>query len=399
MRFSYLLRMAFKNLFGHKMRTLLTVFGVAISIGFVCFLLAFGYGLQKIATDQIANGDTLKMLDVSIGSSRVVNLNQETINKLYSFNEVARVYPRVAVASEIEYESSKIDSVVYGLNTDLLNIIKPNVTEGQSYNQTDANKVMINSTVARQLTTGEPSTLIGKELTVSVVLRTDLFSDEATKPRIETAKYIVTGIMDEGSTPYIYLPLNAITTYGVDKFSAIKVELKDSDLVEIVKPQIEHLGFKVDSIKNTIDQVEQFFNVFQVVLLIVGAVAVIVAAVGMFNTLTISLMEKTREVGIMKVLGAKKKDIWRIFIAESLVVGLLGCVVGVAFSLILGGIVNWSISMAARSSGNASVTLFQLPWYYVLIVVVVAIGISVLTGLYPSRRATKINPLDALRYE
>jgi putative ABC transport system permease protein len=265
--------------------------------------------------------------------------------------------------------------------------------------QDDVNKVLINATVARQLTTAEPSTLIGKEITIRLVLRAELFSDEAAKSTIESAKYTVTGIMDEGATPYIYVPLNAITKYQVDRFSAVKVELKDADLVENVKPQIEHLGFKVDSIKNTIDQVEQFFSVFQVILLIIGAVAVIVAAVGMFNTLTISLMEKTREVGIMKVLGAKKKDIGRIFIAESLVVGLLGCTAGILFSVLVGSIINLSISMAARSSGNASVALFYLPTHYALIIVAAAIVISVFTGLYPSKRATRINPLEALRYE
>jgi putative ABC transport system permease protein len=399
MKLTYILRLAFKNLFGHRMRTFLTIFGVAISIGFVCFLLAFGYGLQKIATDQIADGDTLKMLDVSVGSSRVVNLDQETINKIYAFDEVAHIYPRVAVASDIQYESSKVDSVAYGLNADLLGIVKPNISAGQSYAQDEANKALLNATVARQLTTANPSTLIGKEVTIRLVLRAELFSNETATSTIESAKYIVSGIMDEGTTPYIYVPLNAITKYQVDRFSAIKVELKDADLVEKVKPQIEHLGFKVDSIKNTIDQVEQFFSVFQVILLIIGAVAVIVAAVGMFNTLTISLMEKTREVGIMKVLGAKKKDISRVFVAESLIVGIAGSVVGIALSVLVGSLINLSISIAARSSGNASVTLFNLPVHYTLIIVAAAIVISVLTGLYPSRRAAKINPLEALRYE
>jgi putative ABC transport system permease protein len=399
MKLTYVLRLAFKNLFGHRMRTLLTIFGIAISIGFVCFLLAFGYGLQKIATDQIADGDSLKMLDVTVGSSRVVNLDQETINKIYAFDEVARIYPRVAVASDIQYESSKIDSVAYGLNTDLLGIVKPNISAGQSYTQDEVNKVLLNATVARQLTTANPSTLIGKEVTIRLVLRAELFSDETATSTIESAKYIVSGIMDEGTTPYIYIPLNAVTQYQVDRFSAIKVELKDADLVEKVKPQIEHLGFKVDSIKNTIDQVEQFFSVFQVILLIIGAVAVIVAGVGMFNTLTISLMEKTREVGIMKVLGARRKDISRVFIAESLIVGVAGSVVGIALSVLIGSLINLSISIAARSSGNASVALFNLPVHYTLIIVAAAIIISVLTGLYPSRRAAKINPLEALRYE
>jgi ABC-type antimicrobial peptide transport system permease subunit len=399
MRLTYILKVAYRNLLGHKMRTLLTIFGVAISVGFVCFLLAFGYGLQKIATDQIANGDSLKMLDVTVGSSRVVSLDQETINRIYSFDEVAHIYPRVAVASDIQYESSKVDSVTYGLNADLLGIVKPVISVGQTYGQDDVNKVLLNTTVARQLTNADPASLIGQEVTIRLVLRTELFSDEAATTKLESAKYTVSGIMDEGSTAYVYVPLNAITSYGVDRFSAIKVELSDSDLVERVKPQIEHLGFKVDSIKNTIDQVNQFFSVFQVVLLIIGAVAVIVAGLGMFNTLTISLMEKTREVGIMKVLGAKKKDIGRIFIAESLIVGVMGSVIGMAVSVAIGGLINLSISIAAKSSGNAAVTLFCLPWQLILIIIGIAVTISVLTGLYPSRRATKINPLDALRYE
>lgn len=399
MKYSYILRLAIKNLLGRKLRTFLTIIGVAISVGFVCLLMAFSYGLQRAATEQIASGDTLKNIDVSNGSSKLVSLDNTAIDKIKDFSEVAKVYPQIALAGDVQIGESKSDGVIYGTNNDLLDIIKPKMVGGNLYTQ-DANQtVILNTTLARKLTNNAPETLVGQIIDLRLVLRTDLFTDKTAVTQIKAIKATVAGITEDGKTSYAFVPLKTVTDLGVDRYSALKVQLKSADDVEKVKSQIEFMELKVSSVKDTIDQVNQFFQVFQIILVSVGAISVIVATLGIFNTMTISLIEKTREVGLMKILGVKKVYIRRIFMTEALIIGLAGGLIGVISSIAVGQSINYAINAMAVSSGNVAVNIMYFPILLVLLIMVISVLISLLAGLYPARRTTRISPLDALRYE
>ncbi len=399
MKYSFIFRLAIKNLLGRKLRTFLTIMGVAISVGFVCLLMAFSYGLQRAATEQIASGDTLKNIDVSNGSSKLVSLDNTAIDKIKDFSEVAKVYPQIALAGDVQIGESKSDGVIYGTNNDLLDIIKPKMVGGNLYAQ-DANQtVILNTTLARKLTNNAPETLVGQIIDLRLVLRTDLFTDKTAVTQIKAIKATVAGITEDGKTSYAFVPLKTVTDLGVDRYSAFKVQLKSADDVEKVKSQIEFMELKVSSVKDTIDQVNQFFQVFQIILVSVGAISVIVATLGIFNTMTISLIEKTREVGLMKILGVKKVYIRRIFMTEALIIGLAGGLIGVISSMAVGQSINYAINAMAVSSGNVAVNIMYFPILLVLLIMVISVLISLLAGLYPARRTTRISSLDALRYE
>ncbi len=391
--------LAVKNLLGRKLRTLLTIIGVAISVGFVCLLMAFSYGLQRAATEQIASSDTLKNLDVSNGSSKLVSLDNTAINKIKDFSEVAKVYPQIALAGDAQVGGSKTDAVIYGTNNDLLDIIKPKMVSGKLYSQDATQAVVLNTTLASKLTNSAPESLIGQTIDMRLVLRSDLYTNKAATTQIKAIKATVTGITSDGKASYAFVPLKTITDFGVDRYSALKVQLKSSDNIETVKSQIEFMDLKVSTVKDTIDQVNQFFQVFQIVLVSVGMISVIVATLGIFNTMTISLIEKTREVGLMKILGVKKVYIRRIFMTEALLIGLAGGLIGVISSMVIGQTINYSIQAMAVGSGNVAVTIMYFPALLVLLIMVISVLVSLLAGLYPARRTTKISPLDALRYE
>jgi len=400
MKYLYILRLAVKNLLGRKLRTFLTIIGVAISVGFVCLLMAFSYGMQMAATEQIASGDNLKNIDVTDGSSKLVDLDNTAINNIREFSEVSKVYPQVALAGDAGLDDSKSDGVVYGTDNDLLNIIKPNMTSGRLYAQDASESVVLNTTFARKLTNNAPETLVGQTIDIRLVLRNDLFTDPTAKTtQIQSVKATVTGITDDGKTPYMFVPLKTVTNLGVDRYSSIKVQLKNTDSVEKVKSQIEFMGFKVSAVKDTVDQVNQFFQVFQIILISVGMISVIVATLGIFNTMTISLIEKTREVGLMKILGVKKIYIRRIFMAEALIIGLVGGSIGVISSIAIGQAINYMLYTMAVGSGNIAVNIMYFPILLVVLIMIVSVMVSLLAGLYPARRTTRISPLDALRYE
>jgi putative ABC transport system permease protein len=119
----------------------------------------------------------------------------------------------------------------------------------------------------------------------------------------------------------------------------------------------------------------------------------------MFNTLTVSLLEKTREVGLMKAIGMKSNEVHRLFLAESIVMGLLGGIFGLALSVIAGQLLSFILSVLSVTKGLGYIQIVYIPVFLGLGVIGLAFLIGVLTGLYPSYRATKISALNALRYE
>lgn len=397
MKLGYIFKLAMKNLVGHKMRTLLTVGGVAISVGFVVFLISLGYGLQRVSTTQIANLEALQVLDVVSGKSKIVVVNEEAIDKFMGIGGVTEVEPQVSLASRIKFKSSEIDGVVYGKNLEYLNLEQPKIISGRKYSSNSVNEALINVAGQTQFAASE---IVGQNVIVTTVLKPELqAAGDSVKPKKLELTYKVVGIIDDKSAPYLYVPLDVLSTEGLVNYTGAKVKVANKDQVDKAKLQIENLGFKTTSIKDTVDQINQFFSIFQVVLMSFGTIAVVVACLGMFNTLTISLLEKTREVGFMKALGTTRKDIYRLFISESLLIGALGSVVGITIGVALGTSLNLTIAGLAKATGNQSVQIFYTPIYLIFLIIVVSVFISFLTGLYPARRAARINALDAMRYE
>jgi ABC-type antimicrobial peptide transport system permease subunit len=174
---------------------------------------------------------------------------------------------------------------------------------------------------------------------------------------------------------------------------------ESQDDVSALQAAIQDLGYRTSSARETVEQANVIFDVFKVLLLFFGSIAVVVAFVGMFNTLTISLLEKTREVGMMRALGATHRDVQRLFLTEALIIGILGGVSGVVLALLTGLAVNGGVAVLAGVTGNEPATIFYSPALMVAAMFVIASVSSFLTGLYPARRAAKTKILDALRYE
>jgi hypothetical protein len=169
--------------------------------------------------------------------------------------------------------------------------------------------------------------------------------------------------------------------------------------VESTRKQIENIGFSTEYVGDTVSEISQVFTLFRVILGAFGLIAMIVAALGAFNTLTISLLERVREVGLFKALGMRNKDVYKLFLAESIIIGITGGLIGLFFGTMLGNLINVILSFLAQKSGAEQIQIFITPWTFSLSVAGFSIIVGFLTGWYPSRRAVKINPLDALKYE
>jgi putative ABC transport system permease protein len=205
-------------------------------------------------------------------------------------------------------------------------------------------------------------------------------------------------INDENSI-FAYIPLKSISDINIDKFDQLKVKVSDNTVMEPIRSQIMNQGFLVSSLSDTIDQANKIFQVIQIILFSFGFVALLVSAIGMFNTMTISLMEKTTEIGIMRSLGITGRDIKTIFYMESSIMGFLGGLGGVLIGFLGGKIVNFGFNLLASSLGGKPLELFYIPSIFIFGIIIFSTIVGLLTGVFPSHRASKLNPIDALHYK
>lgn len=395
----FLIKLVIKNFKRYKMRTLLTSGGVALSIGFITFLVALSYGFQELSTDGIRNIEEFKMLDVDTGKSKITSISEGSIDEMSNIFGVEKVYPSVSLAGDFSLQDKEVTGIVYGMTSDTLKIERPKVIMGKSFSSEDAAEVLLNSGVVKGLGIDDLNNVVGQSLDIKTITRPELLSGDEKNFKSESRKYKVVGMVDEGDSAYAYVPLGSLKKMGIVNYSEAKVKTTTQDNVDRIKSMIENMGYKVSSVKDTVDQANQFFGIFRMILLVFGIIAVAVSSIGMFNTLTISLVEKTREIGIMKSIGATNKDVKKLFLLEALFVGVAGGMGGITLSYFLGLFFNTSIYALAKSSGNTPIEIFIFPLEIIISALILSVVISVLTGFYPSSRASKMSALDALRYE
>jgi ABC-type antimicrobial peptide transport system permease subunit len=381
---------SFKN---NRLRTFLTILGISVGIGTIFFLVALGYGLQKLIIENIASEDALLALDVTKKNDNI-KLDQEGLNSIREIPEIENAFPLVNKQARIERDvlSSDIqmnltDSAYFGLENIKL--------EKGDFFSNDGDGIVV-SKATLQLLGLDLNNGLGQE--VDVFIQKD--SSSVAEENLVQKKYKIKGVLKEASGALIYASLGGLADeVKIEEYSKVKVKAVGGDKVSLAKNKIIEKGFYVGSISELVDQAKQVFNVVNIMLVLFGAVALIVSAIGMFNTMTIALLERTQEIGTMKALGASKSDIWKMFLMESMMIGFIGgtggLLIGFAFSKILNIIVN----TLAKNFGGISVELFYFPVWFVFFIVIFSTLVGLITGFYPAKRAAKLNALEALRYK
>lgn len=212
-------------------------------------------------------------------------------------------------------------------------------------------------------------------------------------------EYTISGVTSESKVPILYTRLEDTEELGLQYYSQAKVVVSSQDRVAKIRQQIEALGFRTTSVVDTIAQIEKLFASIRMLLGVLGVVALSVAALGMFNTLTVSMLERTHEVGMMKAVGMVSKEVKELFLAESMVMGILGGVMGLIMGIVAGRLLSLGISFVSVSRGAGLINISYLPIDFIVLIVILSLVVGFVTGMYPASRATKISALDALRYE
>lgn len=381
------------------MRTFLTILGVSVGIGTVLFLVSLGYGLQNVILSRITTADSLLSLDVSPGTSGLISLDQESVNKISQIKEVVEISPVANLSAQLSLNNFTGDSLVYAVNPSFFRLSGIASQYGEVFDKENGYEAVISSAGA-QLFNLTPDEIIGKKIALSLFLikiSEEGFEEVEVVEREE--KYAIKGVVEDENTSYVYIPGQTISDLAIGKYDLLKVKVSRNEYMGNVRNEIINSGFLVSSLSDTIEQANKIFKIIQIILSLFGLVALVVSAIGMFNTMTIALLERINEIGIMRSIGLTKKDIKRLFLFESIIMGFLGGIGGIIVGYLGGEIANLGINALAKNFGGQAFDLFYRPLWFMVVIVVFSTVIGFLTGVYPSKRAARLNPLEALRYK
>lgn len=446
-----LLKLSVSNLKRRKLRTVLTVLGVLIGTASVVTMMSLGIGLNELNREDLEKYGSLKTIEARVpynmqndntGKNEPVYIKDETIEKLKRLPHVKGVSPILRTEVFIMQGSYVLYTQIVGVDDTYMKDIEL----GSGHLPTDKKKLefLYGNTVIRYFSNpknrnydpynqdSEPPD-IDYYKSMFVIFDTETYQkakqggENAPKP---PKKYIIptAGVVkgsDNFRDPDSYNPYNDSIYCNID---ALKVMLKkvyknkaipnqpttkkgkplkflvyDSALVYVdemdnvmdVQAQIKDMGFDADSQMQWLEQTKSSTNMIQMVLGGIGAVSLFVASIGIANTMMMSIYERTKEIGIMKVLGCDMNRIRDIFLIESGAIGFMGGLTGVILSFIISKLIN-VLGVAVAVVGVEG-DMSRIPLWLVGSAIIFAIIIGMLAGLFPALRAMKLSPLTALR--
>jgi putative ABC transport system permease protein len=258
-----------------------------------------------------------------------------------------------------------------------------------------------------------PPDLLNRQLKLILVK----YNQDGTETR-RTVQVRVTGVIAETNNEpdySLYMPLSDVTTYNEwfqgrrinrarDGYPQLVVQVDEVSEAVAVAEQITNLGYQAFTTQQFVQGINTTFIILQVVLGGVGAIALLVAAIGIANTMTMAILERTREIGLMKAVGATNRDVLSVFLGEAGGIGFIGGLGGVALGWILSQIINtvavaYLAQQAAEGGGQAPSVIVFTPLWLPIFTLIFAVIVGLGSGLYPALRAATLVPVNALKYE
>lgn len=392
---SVLIYIAWRNLITKKLRTLLTIGGIVIGVAAVFFLSSFGLGLRDIVTKEILGNQSVRSISVGTPNSKIISLNVSSVERISALPHISEISSGFAFPGGINYNNSEIEGITYGIDAYYQDMTSLNLIEGRLLKSEDITTALVNRSALKAMGITDEASIIGQKLHVTVPLKNAGASKDELKNEFE-----VVGVIDSGAGTEIFIPKFNFEALGITTYSDIKLLADSTASVPVLRSQIESLGFQTSSPIDTIDQINQVFGFFNVILLGFGMIGMIVAILGMFNTLTISLLERTKEIGLMISLGGRPQDMRQLFIIEATLLSLIGSIVGIITASLLAIIINFVLYQLAAARGVTQFFfLFAMPWWLIVGTIAFMIIIGLLVVHFPAKRAQHINPIEALRRE
>jgi putative ABC transport system permease protein len=455
--------LAVRNLKQSFLRNSLTTVGISVGVASLVAMLALGIGLQQLASRRLKSSGLFDtVLVTSRRDLRSFSREQETSGpaaadspvlddparqQFERLPNVAEVYPDIRFVTELRYQGKPHLTMVAGLPFSAKNNDAFDTMQGSFFSSETSREVILQKRFAEELLgrRAQPErdetsianlgrALLGQELVMRYAERQELpasgrepgQSDElfgATYSVIsheEKLKVVGLTELDPDSLrgnarARVFLPvklaesLHVLQSGGIrdttqatsntPTYSSVSVRARSPKDVETIEQAIKKMGFNTFSIIDATRSLRQFFAILDLFLGIFGSLALTVASLGIVNTLVMAILERRREIGIMKALGASDVDIRKLFFAEAGVMGAMGGAVGVAMGWVIGHAINFGTNIYLRRQDFPPEQIWFVPWWLVAGAIGFAVVVSLVSGIYPASRAARLDPVQALRYE
>ncbi|MDF3001046.1 MAG: FtsX-like permease family protein [Bacillota bacterium] len=391
MNFKQSFRLAIKSLKASKMRAFLTMLGIIIGVASVIILVSLMNGLSQDMTSRFESMGTNTITVNVMGRGTNRTLSVDEVEQLVEDNPkyLDQYSPKVSASVTAKYDVNSVDTSVIGVNEyydDMQSVV---VSEGRFIQYIDT---------LRRL----------KICVIGTYEATELFG--GADPIGETIKlngstYTVVGVLEEtadseesSADDVIYVPYTAATRLANSaSIGTYYLTAVDTDRIEETMTIIENMmysvfddedAYRVTSMSEMIDTVNEMTASIAMVLVGIAGISLVVGGIGIMNIMLVSVTERTREIGIRKSLGAKKKDIMRQFLIEAATTSSAGGVIGIVLGI-----------GAAYGAGAVMDMTVAPSWNAVAIAFSVSVAIGMIFGYFPANKAAKMNPIDALRYD
>jgi len=405
------IRVALQGLTANKLRSALTMLGIIIGVAAVIALVAVGQGAQAAVTQRFQSlGSNLLVISpgaafsrrASQGAASAQNLTNEDAQAIAQLATlVEAIAPEYSVrGAQVVYGSKNTQTSVLGVPPEYLAVRNWQVAQGRFIDQQDVES-------------------LAKVCTLGTTVVEDLFGSNSLDPVGKTVKinrqnYQVVGVMaSKGQTGFtneddqVFIPLSTAQIKfggaGNTSLESINVQVTSADMMDFAQAELKAIlrarhglspsqadDFNIRSQVQIMEMAQQTTGTFTILLGAIAAISLVVGGIGIMNIMLVSVTERTREIGIRKAVGAKRRDILMQFLVEAVVLSGLGGVMGV--------LVGWGSAQLLSRLASELLSTLVTPGS-VIMALGVSVAIGLFFGIYPANRAARLNPIEALRHE
>ena len=363
-------------------------------------------------------------------------LDDAALGRLAALPQVRDVFPNIRMYVQITFEERSEFGTMVGV---------PLSTRGQGAFQTmaagtffenDTDRTCILSLdLATRMVSGEPAQIIGKQLTYAYAARPRAGAPAITLPvapppgvpvQVQRTPIDcrIIGVVERDPSPGmgvqplvagVMIPMAQARAVDADSvtsivsstasanrgagYPSVTVKVTRSQFTQDVQAQVKALGYQAFSLNDALEGAKRAFIILDIVLGLIGSIALAVSSLGIVNTMVMSILERTREIGVMKAIGGSDADVRGIFLVEASTIGLMGGAAGIALGWTVGRIINIGANVYIERQGGTATTLFSMPWWLIATAIGFSLLISLIAGSYPASRAARLDPIQALRHD
>lgn len=394
LKLNELFSLSFRSFRNKPQRAILTILGMSVGIATVLLLVSLGYGLQYILIGKLmTTEDSLVTMEISYPTESNIFIKKNTLDNIRTYEEVAEVSPVAEFSGEMtlsDGSSILIDNSIVEPSYFRLSGSLPSI--GKIPTEKDSGIVITSQTLAPMNLPADASSL-NKETNFTIFYQ-DYTENTYRETKTKMPQRISGIIEDESMVPAAILFSSSLEEEPPFYTKAL-VRAKNTEVLEPLRDKLQNDGFMVSARIDLVTQARKFTNIVTIILGVFGITALIVSAIGMFNTMLVGFLERIYEVGILKSIGATDYDVRNLFLVESSIMGLMGGLGGIIIGVGGGNMLNLLITIFSRQFGGDSIKLFMTPWWFIGLILIFSIMIGLLSGWWPAHRAAGLSPKEA----